>query len=72
MFMLSNRHHDSYKLDITYRSTHVKRRQVLRLCYPIHIMTATNWNNLQIYQCKNQVGGTFMLSNRYHDSYKLA
>ena len=39
--------------------------QVVRLCYPIDIMTATNWNNLQIYPCKNQEGGTFMLYNRH-------
>ena len=58
-------------ISITYRSTHVKSRQVVRLCYPIDIMTATNWNNLQMYQCKNQEGGMFMLSIRNHDSYKL-
>ena len=39
--------------------------QVVRLCYPIDIMTATNWNNLQIYPCKKQAGGTFMLYNRH-------
>ena len=67
--MLYNRH---LQISISYRSTHVKSRQVVRLCYPIDIMTATNWNNLQIYPCKKQAGGTFMLSNRHHDSYKLA
>ena len=60
--MLSNRHHQ-LQIGITYRSTHVKSRQVVRLCYPIDIMTATNSNNLQIYPCKKQAGGTFMLSN---------
>ena len=40
-FMLSNRHHQQ-QIGITYRSTHVKSRQVVRLCYPIDIMTATN------------------------------
>ena len=41
------------------------------VCYPIDIMTATNWNNIQIYPCKKQAGTTFMLSNQHHDSYKL-
>ena len=41
------------------------------LCYPIDILTATNENNLQIYPCKKKAGGTFMLSNRHHDIYKL-
>ena len=39
---------------------------MVRLCYPIDIMTATNWNNLQIYQCKKQSDGTFLLSIRHH------
>ena len=55
-----------------YISTHVKSRLVVFLCYPIDMMTATNWNILQIYPCKKHVGGTFMLGNRHHDSYKLA
>ena len=50
---------------------HVKSTQVVHLCYPIDIMAATNWNNLQIYPCKKHEGGTFMLSNPHHDSYKL-
>ena len=37
--MLSNRHHQ-LQIGITYRSTHVKSRQVVHLCYPIDIMTA--------------------------------
>ena len=44
---------------------------MVRLCYPFDIMTATNWNKLQIYPCKKQAGGMFMLSNRHDDSYKL-
>ena len=63
-FMLSNRHH-RLQIGITYRSTHVKSRKVERLCYPFDIMTDTNLHNLQIYPCKKQAGGTFMLSNRH-------
>ena len=61
-FMLSNRHHQ-LQIGITYTSTHVKSRQVVHLCYPIDIMTAINWSNLQIYPCKKQAGGMFMSSN---------
>ena len=65
--MLSNRHDDSYKLE--YLTDLPMFRWYVYV--PIDIMTATNWNNLQIYPCKKQAGSTFMLSNQHHDSYKL-
>ena len=52
------RHHDSYKLHNLQISC---KKQAVRLCYP---STLLQINNLQIYPCKKQAGGTFMLSNR--------